>query len=706
MLAQLPSLILLVLGFGFVIFFHELGHFLAAKWVGIKVEQFAVGFGQALLAWRKGVGLRVGTTTPEYERKINEYLRSNNQTPAASAPNAPDEESQAHPLWSFHQIDQAQRALGLSETEYRLNWIPLGGYVKMMGQDDLRPNAEQDDPRAYNRKSIPARMFVVSAGVIMNVILAAIGFMVVFMMGFRVQPAVVGSVIPDSPAAHATTLDGKPAPLQVGDRIEMYDGKWQHDFTKITLNVALSGEGEVPILVKRVDGQEQRLLINPKQEGANSNGFLMIGVGPPMALEGLDPKSRMDEDLRREQNKEEFVPADYLAVQPGDVITAVNGQPVKVHEYWKLDRAVQASNGKPIQLTIAEPNGKTHQELVHPSFMNPFGPEPLNFAGMEPRTVIEQVNTNSSAKGKLLPGDVVLAMSFQNGDRVSNPTVDEVRDRLEDAGQNSQPVSFTILRDDKTLEVKDLMPNVHIAKGQYGLSVALSVDDTHPVVAATMEKSPAQEAGIPAGTTITAINGKPVANWFDVKRILASTEPDTAVELAGTTAVGPRTFSLKLAPSEVRYIAGLRYSVPLALHDYISPRKADNPLQAAAWGVTETRDFILQFYLTIHRMVQGTVSYKNMMGPVGIFNAGRQFAYKGMDWLVWFLAMISANLAVVNFLPIPIVDGGLFVFLIVEKLQGRPLSAKTQSIAQVVGLAIILSVFLLVTYQDIARMVL
>src|SRR5256712_7177736 len=98
-------------------------------------------------------------------------------------------------------------------------------------------------------------------------------------------------------------------------------------------------------------------------------------------------------------------------------------------------------------------------------------------------------------------------------------------------------------------------------------------------------------------------------------------------------------------------------------------------------------------------MFQGSVSYKNMMGPGGIFNAGRQFAIKGMDWLIWFLSMISANLAVVNFLPIPIVDGGLFTFLIIEKIQGRPLSPKAQSIAQVVGLSIILAVFLLVTYQ-------
>ena len=75
--------------------------------------------------------------------------------------------------------------------------------------------------------------------------------------------------------------------------------------------------------------------------------------------------------------------------------------------------------------------------------------------------------------------------------------------------------------------------------------------------------------------------------------------------------------------------------------------------------------------------------------------AGAKFAFKGFDWLVWFLAMISANLAVVNFLPIPIVDGGLFTFLILEKVQGRPLSQRAQSIAQVVGLALILGALVL-----------
>src|SRR2546423_565482 len=71
---QLPSILALVFGFGFVIFWHELGHFLAAKWAGVRVEQFAVGFGQAILAWRKGIGFRVGTTAREFERRVNEYI--------------------------------------------------------------------------------------------------------------------------------------------------------------------------------------------------------------------------------------------------------------------------------------------------------------------------------------------------------------------------------------------------------------------------------------------------------------------------------------------------------------------------------------------------------------------------------------------------------------------------------------------------------
>src|ERR1700722_18903193 len=74
-LTHIGMILLLVLGFGFVIFWHELGHFLAAKWVGIRVEQFAVGFGQAVLSWRKGIGFRMGNTQKDYRALAEKHLR-------------------------------------------------------------------------------------------------------------------------------------------------------------------------------------------------------------------------------------------------------------------------------------------------------------------------------------------------------------------------------------------------------------------------------------------------------------------------------------------------------------------------------------------------------------------------------------------------------------------------------------------------------
>src|SRR4051794_30967158 len=102
-LSRLPGLFMLIFGFGFVIFWHELGHFLAAKWAGVRVEQFAVGFGQALVSWRKGMGWTMGSSRQKYEA-LQEAEKD-----------------------GLQKVDLSN----IGETEYRLNWIPLGGYVKM-----------------------------------------------------------------------------------------------------------------------------------------------------------------------------------------------------------------------------------------------------------------------------------------------------------------------------------------------------------------------------------------------------------------------------------------------------------------------------------------------------------------------------------------------------------------------------------------------
>jgi regulator of sigma E protease len=701
MLYQILMVALMVFGFGFVVFFHELGHFLAAKWVGIKVEQFAVGFGQALFAWRQGIGWKAGTTQKEYMRRIEEHL-------ASKSVGEPKSE------YTDEQISRAADELGLGETEYRLNWIPLGGYVKMLGQDDLKPNATANDPRAYNRKGVGQRMIVVSAGVIMNIILAAIGFMVVFLIGLKAPSPIVGSVLSGSPAQKAG--------LQVGDQVWSMDGVRQHDFTKIALNTALLKEGEgVPLEYYRPGVQGlQKTTIKPERSEPDKKAFLSIGIRQSQSLYGLDPKEVSDEDFKKLTDTTQFLP-DESKIKPGERIVAVQGQAVVSdathNDYYVLDRALQASDGKPVTVTVEGRDGKQREEQINPALERPFELiKNPNFAGMEPRPRVEGVPAEtSSVKGKLLPGDVIIRLKGEKVDLEEFPGVDMLKRVADKAYQAGNKLTVTVLRNGEVVDVTGIEPRTktdkdpETGKDRHGLGIQLGYDLT-AVVSLVEADSPAKKAGIPDGAKIVAVDGEPVENWMHFRRLMAKSEGAHQVQALlpdpkspATYVQEPRTFTLTLGTNDASALKDIRVTQELMLREYTTVRRTSSPLTAAAWGTSETRDFVLQFYLTLKRMFQGSVSYTNMMGPVGIVTAGARFAFKGIDWLIWFLAMISANLAVVNFLPIPIVDGGLFTFLILEKIQGKPLSPRAQAVAQIVGFAVIISVFLLVTFQDIKR---
>jgi regulator of sigma E protease len=132
--------------------------------------------------------------------------------------------------------------------------------------------------------------------------------------------------------------------------------------------------------------------------------------------------------------------------------------------------------------------------------------------------------------------------------------------------------------------------------------------------------------------------------------------------------------------------------------------RANNPVSAMALGAEKTWEFIVQVYIIMKRMiVSRSVGVETLAGPVGIVKMGGQVAQMGIVHLLFFLAMISANLAVINFLPLPIVDGGHMVFLLIEKIKGSPVSLRIQMATQAVGLALIVAAFLYVTLQDLTR---
>lgn len=219
MFDSILDILIIIFGFGVLIFFHELGHFLAAKWAGIRAEAFAVGMGPVMFAYRRGIGIRPGSTERSVLREVENHLRANGDSLEAAA-NDDERRTKAY---------RTMDALGIGETEYSLRWLPIGGFVKMLGQEDANPQATSDLPGSYQNTPIGKRMIVVSAGVIANVILAVVFFMWAFLAGVPMEAPIVGRTIPGMPAATATAVNAaevgvQNSGLQPGDRIASIDG--------------------------------------------------------------------------------------------------------------------------------------------------------------------------------------------------------------------------------------------------------------------------------------------------------------------------------------------------------------------------------------------------------------------------------------------------------------------------------------------------
>jgi regulator of sigma E protease len=132
--------------------------------------------------------------------------------------------------------------------------------------------------------------------------------------------------------------------------------------------------------------------------------------------------------------------------------------------------------------------------------------------------------------------------------------------------------------------------------------------------------------------------------------------------------------------------------------------RASGPIDAIAMGCRRTVMFVAQTYLTLKRLILGAVSLKNLMGPVGIIAASyRIVAEQPLIDYVYLLGLISAAIAVFNLVPLPPLDGGLIVLLLVEKIKGSALSERTQGVIVYAGWALIGTLLVYVTFNDIVR---
>ncbi len=222
----LYSILAAVVGLGVLIVFHEFGHFLLAKLSGVGVLTFSVGFGPKLWVKKKG------------------------------------------------------------ETEYALSAFPLGGYVKMVGEDPEEEVKAVDLERSFAHKSLLKRTAIVAAGPGFNLLLAVFLLMVVFLFyGVPVLSNLVGAVEPDSPAAQAG--------VQKGDRIVAVDGQGVTAWDDLSSAIKQSGGQPLALRVQR-SGEEVAMTVQPrKREVKNIFGELkedwMIGIGSQVSIEKGDP---------------------------------------------------------------------------------------------------------------------------------------------------------------------------------------------------------------------------------------------------------------------------------------------------------------------------------------------------------------------------------------------------------------------------------
>jgi regulator of sigma E protease len=254
---------------GFMILIHEFGHYAVAKLLGVRVEVFSIGFGKRLLGFRRG------------------------------------------------------------DTDYRIAAIPLGGYVKMSGENPM--DERTGDPGEFLSHPRWHRFLIAIAGPSMNILLAIGLLTVVYMFHYEYpavldEPAVIGWVLPDTPAAKAG--------IQIGDRIARLDGIDNPTWKQVDPKEALSPNQPLDVTIER-GGRTFEKTIVPEAYGVNQMGYV-----------GWDPK----EPSVTVTDLEKGMPAEKAGIKVGDEILTVDGQPIPAIE--AMIEALKRTKDKPVEITV------------------------------------------------------------------------------------------------------------------------------------------------------------------------------------------------------------------------------------------------------------------------------------------------------------------------------------------------------------------
>ena len=649
-------------GLGFVIFVHELGHFLVAKACGVKCEKFFLGFdvgGLKLASFKAG------------------------------------------------------------ETEYGIGILPLGGYVKMLGQDDNPAAATAEaqrarlsgdlpaepvdaphpawDPRSYPAQSVPKRMAIISAGVIMNVIFAVLMAALAYGIGVKEMTCALSSVRTGGAAWRAG--------LRTGDEIVAIGGRKDPIFNDLRHGVTVGSVAKgIEFTIRRpADETERTVVLKPDTD----LGAPTIGVTSPYSL-------TLPADLTRglagaaADAKPTF--------EGGDTIRAVDGTPVAT--YAQLLAILAAKTDAPVALTVDRSEKAVDGKVGRvESITIELPPQRRLTTGMTmtPLPIRAVQDDSPAATAGIRAGERLVAV---DGQPVGDPFTldDRLRSRV------GETVSLTLDATDggsRTVEIRprlvtwrdDETAGIGSPLSVASLGLAIPID---AVVAAVDAGSPADRAGVKAGDRITRAaivepneeadpkGGIELStqepNWPVIMALLQKLRVGTSLALKVASADGPsRDVTITPEAAADQFVA----ERGLVFDPVYKTVKAGSVAGALRRGLLKAKEDLSMVYGFLGKLTQQQISPRLLGGPIEIAKQAGRHASEGFGRLLLFLTMLSANLAVVNFLPIPVLDGGHMVFLAYELIRGKPPSEGVVVVLSYLGLALILSLMFFVFGLDL-----
>ena len=229
-----------------------------------------------------------------------------------------------------------------------------------------------------------------------------------------------------------------------------------------------------------------------------------------------------------------------------------------------------------------------------------------------------------------------------------------------------------------------------------------------PVIGQISPDSVAAAAALKVGDEVLFIDGTPITSWSDVVLTIRSS-PGKALRMEVLRQDEPLVLVLTPALVEERgqEIGRIGASVrdTSATRDEMMITVRYGPLTALGKAINETWDKSVFSLVMIGKMITGEVSWRNISGPVTIADYAGQSAKLGIDYYLKFLALVSISLAVLNLLPIPILDGGHLLYYVLEIIKRGPLSERSMEVGQQIGLALMLMLMAFAFYNDINRLI-